>query len=107
MAHQLEEAAGHQAEERIISSLNVKQYIYYGILCFGGSVALSAADIACLCELKILAHNLRVFSHDSVWEVESVILRARCLNMMAGRNFEIMQHAPNGDGLRPLPWGLR
>lgn len=96
---QLEDGAAKQLEGSGTSSL-AKQCMYfmYGVLCFGGSAALSANDIATLCKLHILANNCRVFTEDmftedKVLEVESSSLHTRCLNVMAGRVRQIVELA--------------
>ena len=93
--HILKEAAKNAEQDKVIGLLRAKQGIFYmyGVLCFGGSATLSAVDIARLCEFHILAHNRRIFSREEDMEKGHAHLHVRCLNVVAGRSFEIMQHA--------------
>ncbi|CAM9708595.1 unnamed protein product, partial [Scytosiphon promiscuus] len=90
--HQLEEAAAKHLDEAAVSCLKAKQCMcyMYGVLCFGGSAALSAKDIAVLCEVHILAHRSRVFLEDEGLRGESASLQVRCLGVMASRIGEIL-----------------
>ncbi|CAM9896127.1 unnamed protein product, partial [Ectocarpus fasciculatus] len=93
---QVDEAEANQLGEAVVSSLIAKQcvYVMYGVLCYGGSASLSAADTAQLCELQILAHNRRLFAEGWIeLEAESSALRVRCLNVLAKRSSEIAQAA--------------
>ena len=93
--HILKEAAENAEQDKVVDLLRAKQGIFYmyGVLCFGGSATLSAVDIARLCEFHILAHNRRTFSRDEDMEEGRAHLHVRCINVVAGRSFEIMQHA--------------
>ena len=95
LAQQLENAVAEQLEPEIISMLQAKQSMcfMYGVLCFGGSAALSAADVATLCELQILAHNRCVFTEKQELRVERSALLTSCQDVMAGRSREIVHHA--------------
>ena len=91
----VEEAAETTQQDKVVSLLKAKQctFYMYGVLCFGGSATLSAADIARLCEFHILAHNRRIFSQEESMEEDWAHLHVRCLNVMAGRRSELMRHA--------------
>lgn len=95
LARQIAGATAGQVEKNVIPALKAKQCMYYlcGVLCFGGSAALSAADIACLCKLQILAHHGRMFSKNKKLEEEIAPLLVQCLNVLSGRSFEIIQQA--------------
>ncbi|CAM9957051.1 unnamed protein product, partial [Ectocarpus sp. 4 AP-2014] len=93
---QADEAEANQLGDAVVSSLIAKQYLYfmYGVLCYGGSASLSAADTAQLCELQILAHNRRLFAEGWIeLEAESSALQVRCLNVLAKRSGDITQEA--------------
>ena len=93
--HILKEAAKNAEQDEVVDLLRAKQGIFYmyGVLCFGGSATLSAVDVARRCEFHILAHNRRIFSQGEDMEEGRAHLHVRCLNFVAGRSFEIMQHA--------------
>lgn len=93
--HQVEECDAKQLEGRVIPSLRAKQgmYFMYGVLCFGGSAALSANDAATLCRLHILANNCRAFTEDKSLEAERNSLHIRCLNVVARRVDEVVEQA--------------
>ena len=95
--HILKESSKNAEQDKVVDLLRAKQGIFYmyGVLCFGGSATLSAVDIARLCEFHILAHNRRIFSRDEDMEESRAHLHVRCLNVVAGRSFEVMQHARN------------
>ena len=93
--HIPKETAKNVEQDKVVGLLRAKQGIFYmyGVLCFGGSATLSAVDIARLCEFHILAHNRRIFLRDEDMEEGRAHLHVRCINVVAGRSFEIMQHA--------------
>ncbi|CAN0036131.1 unnamed protein product, partial [Scytosiphon promiscuus] len=89
---QLEEAAAKHLDEAAVSCLKAKQCMcfMYSVLCFGGSAALSADDIALLCEVHILAHRSRVFLEDERLQGEITSLQRQCQRVMASRVGEIL-----------------